>query len=198
MPIVNFNKREMWIKIVYYGPALCGKTTSLEFVYKQTPEKHRGAMTSAATETDRTLFFDYMPMDLGNVNGYQMRLQLYTVPGQVYYNDTRKVVLKNTDGIIFVADSQSKCMPFNIESLANLRENLAEDKLDMDAIPLVFHYNKRDLPNLSSVAEMEAALNPRGLPYFEGVACEGIGVFDALRKATRTIVTDIREKNMFR
>lgn len=178
---INFALREVNCKVVYYGPGMSGKTTNLEIVHKKAPESNKGELTSIATEGDRTLFFDFMPLDLGTIAGMRTRFQLYTVPGQVYYNSTRKLVLQGVDGIVFVADSQASKMEENLESLENLKNNLAEYGKDIREIALVIQYNKRDLPDALSVEEMEAKLNPWGVPTFEAVAITGEGVFPTLK-----------------
>ena len=178
---INFALREVNCKIVYYGPGLSGKTTNLEIVHKKAPEANKGELTSIATEGDRTLFFDFMPLDLGTIAGMRTRFQLYTVPGQVYYNSTRKLVLQGVDGIVFVADSSESKMEENLESLENLKNNLAEYGKDIRELPVVLQYNKRDLPDALSVEQLNAKLNPWGVPYFEAVAITGEGVFPTLK-----------------
>jgi signal recognition particle receptor subunit beta len=178
---INFALREVNCKIVYYGPGLSGKTTNLEIVHKKAPEANKGELTSIATEGDRTLFFDFMPLDLGTIAGMRTRFQLYTVPGQVYYNSTRKLVLQGVDGIVFVADSSESKMEENLESLENLKNNLAEYGKDVREIPLVLQYNKRDLPDALGVDALNAKLNPMGVPFFEAVAITGEGVFPTLK-----------------
>src|SRR5262245_18810583 len=170
---------QMTAKIVYYGPGLGGKTTNLQHIHKKTAPRSRGEMISLETETDRTLFFDLLPLDVGVVGNMKVRLQLYTVPGQVFYNATRKLVLKGADGIVFVADSQIAMLDANVESLRNLEANLAEMKLELGHIPIVFQYNKRDLRNIHPVEKLDATLNPIGAPSFEAAARHGIGVFEA-------------------
>ena len=178
---INFALREVNCKIVFYGPGLSGKTTNLEIVHQKAPESNKGELTSIATEGDRTLFFDFMPLDLGTIAGMRTRFQLYTVPGQVYYNSTRKLVLQGVDGIVFVADSSAAKMEENLESLDNLRNNLAEYGKDIAEIPLVIQFNKRDLPDALSVDELNRRLNPWGVPTFEAVAVTGEGVFPTLK-----------------
>lgn len=178
---INFALREVNCKVVYYGPGMSGKTTNLEIVHKKAPEANKGELTSIATEGDRTLFFDFMPLDLGTIAGMRTRFQLYTVPGQVYYNSTRKLVLQGVDGIVFVADSSESKMEENLESLENLKNNLAEYGKDIREIPLVLQYNKRDLPDALSVEALNAKLNPWGVPFFEAVAITGEGVFPTLK-----------------
>ena len=173
---INFALREVNCKIVYYGPGLSGKTTNLEIVHKKAPESNKGELTSIATEGDRTLFFDFMPLDLGTIAGMRTRFQLYTVPGQVYYNSTRKLVLQGVDGIVFVADSSGSKMDENLESLENLKNNLDEYGKDIRELPLVIQWNKRDLPDALPVEELEAKLNQWGVPTYEAVAITGEGV----------------------
>ncbi|MFN9706604.1 MAG: GTP-binding protein, partial [Planctomycetota bacterium] len=168
---INFALKEVNCKVVYYGPGMSGKTTNLEIVHQKAPEENKGDLTSISTEGDRTLFFDFMPLDLGNVAGMRTKVQLYTVPGQVYYNSTRKLVLQGVDGVIFVADSDPEKMDENLESYANLIENLAEYGKDVRELPHVIQYTKRDLPNALSVTEMDRQLNKFGVPTFEAVAC---------------------------
>ena len=183
MPVVNYQSREITCKIVYYGPGRSGKTTNLQHVYSQLPEDRKGKMVSLATETDRTLFFDFLPLDLGSISGFSTRFQLYTVPGQVYYQATRRLVLQGVDGVVFVADSQRRQMAENVESLQDLHVNLAELGFDPRSIPLVMQYNKRDLPEneVIPVAELERVLNFRDVPAFSSVAVNGTGVFETLR-----------------
>jgi signal recognition particle receptor subunit beta len=178
---INFALREVNCKIVYYGPGMSGKTTNLEIVHKKAPESNKGELTSIATEGDRTLFFDFMPLDLGTIAGMRTRFQLYTVPGQVYYNSTRKLVLQGVDGIVFVADSSESKMEENLESLENLKNNLAEYGKDIRELPIVLQYNKRDLPDALSVEALNEKMNHWGCPYFEAVAITGEGVFPTLK-----------------
>lgn len=195
MVFFNWATMQMAAKIVYYGPGLCGKTTNLSYIYAKTAPGSRGEMVSLETETDRTLFFDLLPLEVGKVGGFRTRLQLYTVPGQVFYNTTRKLVLKGVDGIVFVADSQRPMAEANVESLHNLQENLAELGLDISTLPLVLQYNKRDLRNILSVDELESALNPRGtLPWFEAVAVQGDGVFETLKAITKLTLKNLRRR----
>src|SRR5205809_6240530 len=185
---------QMTAKIVYYGPGLCGKTTNLQWIHLKTAPRSRGEMVSLETETDRTLFFDLLPLDVGIIGGMKVRLQLYTVPGQVFYNATRKLVLKGVDGVVFVADSQAPALDGNVESLGNLQVNLAELGLSLDQLPLVMQYNKRDLRNILSVEALNEALNPRGQPWFEAAALHGVGVFETLKAISRLAIGDIRKK----
>lgn len=191
MPSVNFASREINCKVVYYGTGLGGKTTNLEYVYRRVNPEARGKMISLATETDRTLFFDFLPIDLGEVRGYRTRFHLYTVPGQVYYNASRKLILKGVDGIIFVADSQEERSEANIEAMDNLYENLESYGYDLSTIPFAIQYNKRDLSDLSSIEELRAQLNPDGVPDFEAVALEGKGVFETLQSVSRSVVASL-------
>ena len=188
---INFARKEINCKIVYYGPGLSGKTTSLEVVHARTPEGHKGELTSISTDGDRTLFFDFMPLDLGTIAGMKTKFHLYTVPGQVYYNSTRKLVLLGADGIIFVADSTPGRMDDNLQSMENLRENLAEMGRDLNKIPLVIQYNKRDLPSALSVEELEGQLNPNSSPHFEASAKTGEGVFQTLKAISALVLEDI-------
>jgi mutual gliding-motility protein MglA len=190
----NYTTMQMTAKIVYYGPGLCGKTTNLQAIHQKTAPGSRGEMVSLETETDRTLFFDLLPLDVGVIGGMKVRLQLYTVPGQVFYNATRKLVLKGVDGVVFVADSQAAALDTNIESLNNLRTNLAELSLSTDQVPVVFQFNKRDIRNILSVEQLNEALNPSGGPYFEAAALHSIGVFETLKAISRLALASIRKK----
>ncbi len=188
MSMINYASREINCKIVYYGPGLGGKTTSLEYVYSKVNPDTRGKMISLATETDRTLFFDFLPIDLGSIRGFQTRFHLYTVPGQVYYNASRKLILKGVDGIIFVADSQVDRAEANIEAMHNLYENLQAYGYDLREIPFALQYNKRDLEDVLPVSELRAQLNPGGVPDFESIATQGDGVFEALKAVSKRVV----------
>ena len=192
---INFARKEINCKIVYYGPGLSGKTTSLEVVHQRTPQGHKGELTSISTDGDRTLFFDFMPLDLGTIAGMKVKFHLYTVPGQVYYNSTRKLVLLGADGIIFVADSTPGRMDDNQQSIDNLRENLTEMGRDLNKIPLVIQYNKRDLPNPLPLAELEAKLNPNKVPTFETSAKTGDGIFQALKAISALVLEDINSSD---
>jgi signal recognition particle receptor subunit beta len=194
MVVFNYSGREINAKIVYYGPGLSGKTTNLEHIYNKTAAHLRGKMVSMKTKVDRTLFFDFLPIQGGEVAGFNIRFLLYTVPGQVYYNATRKLVLKGADAIVFVADSQAEEMAANRESLKNLEENLAEHGKDLKQIPLVIQYNKRDLPSALPVDKLEAELNPRGIPSFESVATDGNGVFETLTAGTKMVMDELRDQ----
>jgi len=192
---INFARKEINCKIVYYGPGLSGKTTSLEVVHQRTPQGHKGDLTSISTDGDRTLFFDFMPLDLGTIAGMKVKFHLYTVPGQVYYNSTRKLVLLGADGIIFVADSTPGRMDDNQQSMDNLRENIAEMQRDVNKIPLVIQWNKRDLPSPLPIEELEARLNPNKVPTFETSAKTGEGVFQALKAISALVLEDINSSN---
>src|SRR5688572_21125596 len=173
MSFINYSSREINCKIVYYGPGLCGKTTNLQYVYNKTNPEAKGKMISLATETERTLFFDFLPLSLGEIRGFKTRFHLYTVPGQVFYDASRKLILKGVDGVVFVADSQMERMEANLESMENLRTNLAEQGYDLDKIPFVIQYNKQDLPNKADAAELRRLLNPRTVPDFPASATIG-------------------------
>ncbi|MEE8325727.1 MAG: ADP-ribosylation factor-like protein [candidate division NC10 bacterium] len=188
MSLINYASRELNCKIVYYGTGLGGKTTNLEYVYSKVNPDAKGKMISLATETERTLFFDFLPIDLGEVKGFKTRFHLYTVPGQVYYNASRKLILKGVDGVIFVADSQKERMEANIEAMHNLYENLESYGYDLAKIPFAVQYNKRDLPNAMSVEDLRSQLNPANVPDFEGVAVEGKGVFETLSAVSKMVV----------
>jgi signal recognition particle receptor subunit beta len=188
MVSINYAFKEICCKIVFYGPGLSGKTTNLQYVHRKMPSPTRGELISLATDQDRTLYFDFLPVDIGKINGFSVKFQLYTVPGQVYYNATRKLVLRGVDGLVFVADSQRDKMDENIESFQNLTENLSEYRYDIHTLPLVFQYNKRDLSDISSVEELEKLLNPNGFPRFEAVATDGVGVFDTLRCISKLVL----------
>ncbi len=192
MVFFNHATRQMTVKIVYYGPGLCGKTTNLNTIYGKTSQKARGEMVSLNTETDRTLFFDLLPMDVGMVGGFKTKLQLYTVPGQVFYNSTRRLVLKGVDGLVFVVDSQTPMLGACKESYQNLEENLRELGLDLADIPMVFQWNKRDLRNVLPLEELEATFNPKGFPSFQSIASDGTGVFETLRGITRLALAHIK------
>jgi signal recognition particle receptor subunit beta len=188
--LVNFTTREITCKIVYYGPGRSGKTTNLHYIYGRVPDSRRGRMVSLATQTDRTLFFDFLPIDLGQISGFTTRFQLYTVPGQVYYNATRRLVLQGADGVVFVADSQARQLDENLESLQNLQANLLEHGVDVRAMPLVMQYNKQDLPRelVLQPAELDDALNFRGVPSFPADALHGNGVFETLKSITELVL----------
>jgi signal recognition particle receptor subunit beta len=193
MSFINYSSREINCKIVYYGPGLCGKTTNLQYVYAKTNPEAKGKMISLATETERTLFFDFLPLSLGEIRGFKTRFHLYTVPGQVFYDASRKLILKGVDGVVFVADSQIERMEANLESLENLRVNLSEQGYDLDRLPYVVQYNKRDLPNVATVDELRRMLNPRGVPEFQAVAPTGVGVFDTLKAVAKLVLTELKK-----
>lgn len=190
MSLVNYATREITCKIVYYGPGRSGKTTNLHYIYGQVPGDRKGQMVSLATQTDRTLFFDFLPIDLGTISGFTTRFQLYTVPGQVYYQTTRKLVLQGADGVVFVADSQARQLGENIESMQDLHANLAEQGVDVRTMPLVIQYNKQDLPAelTTPLPELEEALNFRGVPSFAADALHGPGVFETLRGISEIVL----------
>jgi signal recognition particle receptor subunit beta len=190
---INYSAREINCKLVYYGPGLCGKTTNLQFIYNKTRSDAKGKMISLATETERTLFFDFLPLSLGEIRGFKTRFHLYTVPGQVFYDASRKLILKGVDGVCFVADSQLERMEANIESLDNLRFNLQEQGYELDKLPYVIQYNKRDLPSAVPVDELREALNTTGVPDFEAVAPEGTGVFETLKMLAKQVLTELRK-----
>jgi signal recognition particle receptor subunit beta len=192
---INFALKEVNCKVVYYGPGLSGKTTNLEVVHQKAPTNNVGELTSIATEGDRTLFFDFLPLNLGMVAGMQTKFQIYTVPGQVYYNSTRKLVLQGADGVVFVADSRKGKIEENIESLRNLEDNLEEYGLDINTVPLVFQYNKRDLDDLYTVEELEKRLNRFDAPYFEAVAVSGEGVFPTLKKLSSMVLENLNRQH---
>jgi mutual gliding-motility protein MglA len=193
MTFINYASREINCKIVYYGPGLCGKTTNLQYIFDSTAPQSRGKMISLATETDRTLFFDFMPLELGTVRGFKTRFHLYTVPGQVFYDASRKLILKGVDGVVFVADSQEERMDANIESLYNLEENLTSQGYDLMKLPYTLQLNKRDLPHIVPVADMAAELQRKGEPVVESVASTGVGVFDTLKAVAKQVLTELRK-----
>ena len=193
MSFINYASREINCKIVYYGPGLCGKTTNLQFVYQKTAPDAKGKMISLATETERTLFFDFLPLSLGEIRGFKTRFHLYTVPGQVFYDASRKLILKGVDGVVFVADSQEERIDANIESLENLRINLKEQGYDLDKLPYIIQYNKRDLPGTMSVEELRKELNPTNVPEFEACATTGEGVFETLKAVAKLILVDLKK-----
>ncbi|MCL5966677.1 MAG: GTPase domain-containing protein [Deltaproteobacteria bacterium] len=193
MSFINYSSREINCKVVYYGPGLCGKTTNLQYIYRRMNPESRGRMISLATETERTLFFDFLPLSLGEVRGFKTRFHLYTVPGQVFYDASRRLILRGVDGVVFCADSQLSRMDANVESLENLKVNLREQGYDPDRIPLVLQYNKRDLPDVASVAELHALLNYRNVLEFEAVAPKGIGVFETLKAVIKLILIDLKK-----
>lgn len=193
MSFINYSTREINCKIVYYGSGLCGKTTNLLYIYKKTNPESKGKMISLATETERTLFFDFLPLSLGSIRGFKVRFHLYTVPGQVFYDASRKLILRGVDGVVFVADSQMERMEANIESLENLRKNLKEQGFTLDNLPFTIQYNKRDLGNVVPIEELNRVLNPKGVPYFEGVATTGKGVFDTLKEIAKQVILELKK-----
>ena len=193
MSFINYSSREINCKIVYYGPGLCGKTTNLQYIYNKTNPEAKGKMISLATETERTLFFDFLPLALGQIRGFKTRFHLYTVPGQVFYDASRKLILKGVDGVVFVADSQIERMEANLESMDNLRVNLKEQGYELDKVPFVTQYNKRDLPNAADLDEMKRLLNPKGMPDFEASANIGKGVFETLKMCAKGVLSDLRK-----
>jgi hypothetical protein len=192
MSFINYMAREINCKLVYYGPGLCGKTTNLQYIYERTNPEHKGKMISLATETERTLFFDFLPLSLGEIRGFKTRFHLYTVPGQVFYDASRKLILKGVDGVIFVADSQMERMEANEESMENLRTNLAEQGYSLEKLPFVVQYNKRDLPNVAGTEELRLMLNKMRVPDFDAVARTGVGVFDTLKAIARLVLTELK------
>jgi mutual gliding-motility protein MglA len=194
MSFINHMAKEINCKIVYYGPGLCGKTTNLQHIHDTTKPEAKGKMISLATETERTLFFDFMPLDLGMVRGYKVRFHLYTVPGQVFYDASRKLILKGADGVIFVADSNPGRMEANVESVENLAHNLTTYNLTLDSLPYVIQYNKRDLPEVSSLEELRAAINPHQVPDFEAAAKAGTGVFETLKGLAKQVLTKLSQQ----
>jgi mutual gliding-motility protein MglA len=193
VPFINFPAREINCKLVYYGPGLGGKTTNLQWIYEHTGTNQKGKMVSLATETDRTLFFDFLPIDLGTVRGFKTRFHLYTVPGQVFYEASRRLILKGADGVAFVADSQEERMDANLETLDNLREHLKDHNLDFNTIPYVLQLNKRDLPNILPVEELRKQLNVKGEPLLEAVAFAGQGVFETLKELAKLVLADLKK-----
>jgi len=193
MSFINLMAREINCKIVNYGPGLCGHTTNLQYIYERTNPDAKGKMISLATETDRTLFFDFLPLALGEIRGFKTRFYLYTVPGQVFYDASRKLILKGVDGVVFVADSQVARMEANEESMENLRTNLAEQGYALDKLPFVIQYNKRDMPDIATVEELRQILNPNVVPEFEGCARTGVGVFDTLKAVAKLVLTELKK-----
>jgi signal recognition particle receptor subunit beta len=194
MVLFNYATKEITAKIVYYGPGLCGKTTNLQFIYESLPSNHKSKMLSLSTKTDRTLFFDFLPLDLGKIRGMRTKLQLYTVPGQVYYNSTRQLVLKGADGVVFVADSQESALDANLESIQNLEDNLKRQGTKIRDMPLVIQYNKRDLPNALPVEKINRELNKFNAPHFESVATTGVGVEETLNGVTQLVLGNLVKK----
>jgi hypothetical protein len=194
MSFINYAAREINVKIVFYGPGLCGKTTNLQYIFEKSAPQQKGKLISLATETDRTLFFDFLPLDLGAVRGFKTRFHLYTVPGQVFYDASRKLILKGVDGVVFVADSQEARMDANEESLRNLEDNLTENGFDLKSVPYVLQFNKRDLPSAVLVDDMYRLLNFKGEPTFEAVATKGIGVFETLKAVAKQVLYELRSR----
>jgi len=190
---INYSSREINCKIVYYGPGLCGKTTNLQYIYRRTNPEQKGKLISLATESERTLFFDFLPLALGDIKGFRVRFHLYTVPGQVFYAASRKLILKGVDGVVFVADSQLERMESNMESLEDLKINLAEQGYELEKLPYTIQYNKRDLPNIVPVEEMDKLLNIRRVTWFEGVAVTGKGVFETLKAVARQVLFELKK-----
>src|SRR5881628_2998067 len=193
MTFINYAAREINCKIVYYGPGLCGKTTNLQWIYDKTNPQAKGKLISLATETDRTLFFDFLPLDLGTVRGFKTRFHLYTVPGQVFYEASRKLILKGADGVVFVADSQEERLDANFETMENLMEHLKEHNLNFATIPYVLMLNKRDLPNAMSVPELTKQLRKKGEPVLEGIAIQGQGVFETLKELAKLVLAELKK-----
>ncbi|PLX87916.1 MAG: gliding-motility protein MglA [Desulfuromonas sp.] len=193
MSFINYASREINCKIVYYGPGLCGKTTNLQYIYNKSAEETKGKMISLATETERTLFFDFLPLALGEIRGFKTRFHLYTVPGQVFYDASRKLILKGVDGVVFVADSQEERLDANIESMENLKDNLEEQGFDLDKLPFVIQYNKVDLPNVTPVDELRELLNPDEVPDMTACAMTGEGVFETLKLVAKQVLIDLKK-----
>src|SRR5512138_972569 len=185
MVLFNYSTKELTAKVVYYGPALCGKTSNQQWIHEKLPIKNKGKMLSLATETDRTLFFDFLPIEIGTIRGMRTRIQLYTVPGQVFYNATRRMVLKGADAVVFVCDSQEPMLEPNLESFENMRQNLEANEIDPDEIPIVLQYNKRDLPNALPIEILNEQLNARSVPFHEAIATRGVGAEEALKTITQ-------------
>jgi len=192
MSFINFQSKEINCKIVYYGPGLGGKTTNIQYIYQKTSGDNKGKIISLNTENERTLFFDFLPLDLGEIRGFKTRFHLYTVPGQVFYEASRKLVLRGVDGLVFVADSQVERLDANIESLEGMYKNLAEQGYSPEKIPMIFQWNKRDLPNVIPVLELEKRLNKKGAPSFESVAKDGVGVFESLKAISKIVLMNLR------
>lgn len=192
MSFINYNAKEIHCKVVYYGPSLGGKTTNIQWVYQKTAEDQRSKLVALNTDIERTLFFDFLPLNVGDIRGFKTRFHLYTVPGQVVYDASRKLILKGLDGVIFVADSQIERMDENVESLHNLERNLQQQGYDIREVPLIMQYNKRDLPNVASLAEMRSALNPYNATEIEGCASEGKGVFESLKTVSKSIINVLK------
>ncbi len=194
MTFINYASREINCKLVYYGPGLCGKTTNIQYIYEKTVPDSKGKLISLATETDRTLFFDFLPLNLGTIRGFKVRFHLYTVPGQVFYDASRKLILKGVDGVVFVADSQPMRMDANVESIHNLRKNLKDQGYDLNAIPYILQCNKRDMDNAVSMEEMSRVLRLKDEPMFEAVATTGTGVFDTLKALAKMVLAGLKKR----
>jgi signal recognition particle receptor subunit beta len=193
LSFINFAAREINCKIVYYGPGLGGKTTNLQFIFDKTGEQQKGKMISLATETERTLFFDFLPLDLGTVRGFKTRIHLYTVPGQVFYDASRKLILRGVDGVVFVADSQEERMDANVEALENLQDNLKEHGYDFARMPYVLQLNKRDLPNVLAVDALKKDLLKKDEPVIEAIAFQGVGVFETLKSVAKQVLAELKQ-----
>jgi hypothetical protein len=194
MTFINYASREINCKLVYYGPGLCGKTTNIQYIYEKTVPDSKGKLISLATETDRTLFFDFLPLNLGTIRGFKVRFHLYTVPGQVFYDASRKLILKGVDGVVFVADSQPMRMDANVESIHNLRKNLKDQGYDLNAIPYILQCNKRDMDNAVARDEMARVLRLKDEPMFEAVATTGVGVFDTLKALAKMVLSGLKNR----
>jgi signal recognition particle receptor subunit beta len=194
MSFINYSSKEINCKIVYYGPGLCGKTTNLQYIHKRTNPSSRGRMISLATETERTLFFDFLPLAMGEIRGFKTRFHLYTVPGQVFYDASRRLILRGVDGVVFCADSQLTRMDANVESLDNLKINMREQGYDPDRVPLVIQYNKRDIEHIATVAELHALINYRNVPEYEAIATTGVGVFETLKGVIKLVLIDLTRR----
>ena len=193
MSFINYSSRELNCKIVYYGPGLCGKTTNLQYIYNKTNPQQKGKLISLATETERTLFFDFLPLALGEIKGFKVRFHLYTVPGQMFYAASRKLILKGVDGVVFVADSQVDRMDANMESLDDLKINLSEQGYELYSLPFTMQYNKRDVPEIAPIEILNEAINTTNVPEFEGVATTGVGVFETLKDVCRQVIFELKK-----
>lgn len=193
MSFINYSSRELNCKIVYYGPGLCGKTTNLQYIYTKTNPQQKGKLISLATETERTLFFDFLPLALGEIKGFKVRFHLYTVPGQMFYAASRKLILKGVDGVVFVADSQVDRMDANLESLDDLKINLSEQGYELYTLPFTMQYNKRDVPEIAPIEILNEAINTTNVPEFEGVATTGVGVFETLKDVCRQVIYELKK-----
>ncbi len=194
MSFLNYSTKEINFKIVYYGPGLSGKTTNIKTIYNKVKQENKGKLVSLATETERTLFFDFFPLDLGMVKGYKVKFHLYTVPGQIYYSSSRKLIMKGVDGVVFVADSQRERFEANIESLQDMFENLKEYNIDFGTLPYVLQLNKRDLPNITPANEMIAALRKKDEPVIESISIRGDGVIETLKSISKLIMVNVKQK----